>query len=514
MCQTWTVAPASAADALDAVRAGLSYLASVNPADLTIGEQAELLRGLVGCESVQLAAAGRMFAAFGTGAGPAADGAATARSWLRWHAQISNGAAGQAAAWARRLQAHPNVAAALAAEKISVSYARAICDWTDELPDEHRDDADQVLLQAAARGLELTDLTQLAAEIRARTARPDTGSGDDRFERRWLRLTPHWRGHARLDGELTPECAAAVRAVLDALGGKAGPEDERSQSQRDHDALEEACRRLVAAGTLPGRAGQPTLIQLQMTLRDLLSLPGAGDAIAAWAGSGLPPAPPGSDCDALVQPVVTGHLDLQTLSQLIADVMRQPGISPTGENAQEDGLSCGMASTGGADALTTPISDLPAGLRRGTAMAARALGQLTIAQALALLSGPGSITSCLRTWQLSGTAAGAISLPLDVGAATDTIPAHLRRAITRRDQRCRFPGCAQPPAACHVHHLVPRSEGGTTSQSNCVLLCAFHHLIAIHRWGWQLTLNSDGTTTAVSPDRTRTYHSHAPPTAA
>jgi hypothetical protein len=25
------------------------------------------------------------------------------------------------------------------------------------------------------------------------------------------------------------------------------------------------------------------------------------------------------------------------------------------------------------------------------------------------------------------------------------------------------------------------------------LLCTFHHLIVIHRWGWTLTLNGDGT---------------------
>jgi hypothetical protein len=148
------------------------------------------------------------------------------------------------------------------------------------------------------------------------------------------------------------------------------------------------------------------------------------------------------------------------------------------------------------------------------AMAGRAVRQLTIAQALKLLSGPGSITAALRTAVLAGTPAATISLPLDIGAVTETIPAHLRRAITRRDARCRFPGCAQPPAACHVHHLTPSSDGGLTSLSNCLLLCSFHHLIAVHRWGWQLTLNPDGTTTAVSPDRARTYYSHAPPTAA
>ena len=42
-------------------------------------------------------------------------------------------------------------------------------------------------------------------------------------------------------GDLTPECAAAVRAVLEALGKKAGPEDDRTDGQRFHDALQLAC---------------------------------------------------------------------------------------------------------------------------------------------------------------------------------------------------------------------------------------------------------------------------------
>ena len=43
-------------------------------------------------------------------------------------------------------------------------------------------------------------------------------------------------------GDLTAECAAALTAMLDALGKKAGPEDTRTTSQRHHDALEEAWR--------------------------------------------------------------------------------------------------------------------------------------------------------------------------------------------------------------------------------------------------------------------------------
>jgi hypothetical protein len=42
------------------------------------------------------------------------------------------------------------------------------------------------------------------------------------------------------------------------------------------------------------------------------------------------------------------------------------------------------------------------------------------------------------------------------------------------------------------------------------MLCRFHHLIAIHRWGWTLTLHPDGTTTATHPDG-RILDGHSPP---
>jgi hypothetical protein len=36
----------------------------------------------------------------------------------------------------------------------------------------------------------------------------------------------------------------------------------------------------------------------------------------------------------------------------------------------------------------------------------------------------------------------------------------------------------------------------------------------VHRWGWTLALNPDGTTTATSPDGKRILRSHGPPGAA
>jgi hypothetical protein len=43
------------------------------------------------------------------------------------------------------------------------------------------------------------------------------------------------------------------------------------------------------------------------------------------------------------------------------------------------------------------------------------------------------------------------------------------------------------------------------------LLCSFHHLVMIHREGWEITLNPDGTVTVTSPDGDRVLRSHSPP---
>jgi hypothetical protein len=44
-------------------------------------------------------------------------------------------------------------------------------------------------------------------------------------------------------------------------------------------------RRLVGEGCLPQRGGQPTQIQLHMTLDQLRGLPGGTDAESAWPGA-------------------------------------------------------------------------------------------------------------------------------------------------------------------------------------------------------------------------------------
>ena len=83
----------------------------------------------------------------------------------------------------------------------------------------------------------------------------------------WLGTT--FGGAGRLQGDLTPACAAALTVVLDALGQKAGPEDTRTAAQRRHDAIEEACPRLIGGQLIPGRDGQPAHLTVHIDLNDL-----------------------------------------------------------------------------------------------------------------------------------------------------------------------------------------------------------------------------------------------------
>jgi hypothetical protein len=488
-------ASATAAEAVAMVRAGLAWLAAADATALTGAEQAECLRGLERAEAVHTAARARVLAAFCAGGGYEDDGHGSAKTWLRWQTRITPGAAAGAMGWMRRLAHHPAVGDALAAGRVSASWARQLCEWSDLLPEKHRPDADEILLEAAAAGVDLAGLAALADEMRRRLARPDRDG--DGFEDRRLRLETTFRGAGKLDGDLTPHCAAALQAVLDALGKRAGPEDIRTKGQRAHDALEEACRRLIAAGGLPDRAGQPTQIMLHMGLDQLRGEPGAAGAEAAWGAA----AAPGDECDASIVPVVTGRIDPDILDRLAAAL-----LNGTGQTAAPT-----ASAVAPQDAAAAGERERAEDGRR--ARAARAARQMVIKAAADLLSGPGGLAAYLRTRLAPGVVAS-VSLPLDVGAVTETIPVHLRRAVAVRDRHCRWPGCDQPVAACQPHHIIPRAMGGPTCLTNLILQCSFHHLIAIHRWGWRIVLLPDGSVTVTSPDGYRSYQSHGPPTTA
>ena len=149
---------------------------------------------------------------------------------------------------------------------------------------------------------------------------------NDGFEERALWLGTTFGGAGRLHADLTPACAAALTVVLEALGQKAGPEDTRTAAQRRHDAVEEACRRLIGGQMIPGRDGQPPHLTVHIDLGDLRRPPGGSALERSWtpakaaAGPGSAyltgAAAEAAACDAVLTTIVTGQIDWQVLDQL------------------------------------------------------------------------------------------------------------------------------------------------------------------------------------------------------
>jgi hypothetical protein len=234
---------ATVSEAIEMARAALGYLAAADAAQLDAETQAACLRGLEQTDAIATAARASFLSAFTAGKGYSADADYSTRAWLMHRTGITRGAAASHTAWANRAETHPRVVAALAAGEVSESYGRAICQWTGRLPEKYRQESDELLVKAAAAGLGLADLSALFAEMyeRARADLPDEDPARA-FADRGVRLETTFQGAGVLNGDLTPECAAVVGTVLDALSAPAGADDDRTREQRYHDALAEAMR--------------------------------------------------------------------------------------------------------------------------------------------------------------------------------------------------------------------------------------------------------------------------------
>jgi hypothetical protein len=296
-------------------------------------------------------------------------------------------------------------------------------------------------------------------------------------------------------------------------------------------------RRLLAAGLLPERGGQPVRVWAHINLADLMLLEGSsallaewtGNLRARWAGHRAAAAEAGGHqglwldgdaagaiaCDAAVTPVVTGDVNPDAFDDLVRlcvqlDRLRRHGTPPD--------AAAGPGRTGGAGSGTgdgpdgsgpdSSAQDVPAAF--GGTLSREALEQAIIGKAVELLSGPGGLASFLRRKLLEDRLTGP-SLPLDIGYS-DTVPAGIRNAVRLRGGHCEWAGgCSQPASGCQVHHTKHKASGGKTSLKSCVLLCHYHHQVMIHRLGWTLVVNPDGTTTAWNKDKTKVLHSHGPP---
>ena len=500
--------PGSVAEALRLGDAFADYLNSPAAAGLDGAACGEVLLALGEIQAKLAAAHAEFLRRFDAADAHDADGYGSSSAWLAAKGRMTRRDARAAVRQMRQFSERPGLHDAVATGDLSRSWAEAITRWTRKLPVEMRDETDKILLEAAAAGASLEDLATIAAAAieQWRSAQPDPDEDFD-FRDRYVRLGLTFGGAGVMRGDLTPEGAAAVTAVMEALGKRRGPEDDRDEGQRFHDALAEACRLLIRARMIPDRAGADTQVVAHIPISHLREMPGAPELEDAWLRATL--GEPGDQgaayltgkdaevaaCDALTVPVVTGHGDMTVIDKIIA--LASAGPASTGT------ASAGPASVG-------PASVGPASVGTASPGAWQAYRYAIARLAIDFVSGPSGLASALRTGLLEHPFSTP-SLPLDIGYS-DSIPAHIRRAVTLRDRHCSWPGgCDRPASASDVHHIRHKRDGGETSISNCGLFCEFHHETCIHRWGWEVILHPDGTTEARSPDGSQVLRSHAPP---
>ena len=234
----------SAAEALRTTGAALDYLNSAAITDVGEAACGEVLIALGEIQSKLAAAHAAFLRRFDAADTHDADGYGSSTAWLSAKAGMSKKAARASVRHMRQLGGRPLLGAALAAGDITDSMAFEIAEWTRKLPAGMRDETDRILLEAATAGASLDDLATIAACAIEKWRQQQPGADDPDPDDRSLQLGITFGGAAVIRGDLTPECATAVRAVLEALGKNAGPADDRTQGQRFHDALQLACASL------------------------------------------------------------------------------------------------------------------------------------------------------------------------------------------------------------------------------------------------------------------------------
>ncbi|HEX6521628.1 MAG TPA: DUF222 domain-containing protein [Streptosporangiaceae bacterium] len=368
--------PGNASDALGMLESAVGYLAAADYAEMPSAALGAVLLALECADAAGTVARGRALTAFDARDGHEDDGQKTAGAWLANVGRVTRAEANGHRAWAKLVTGHPLIAEAMGerlpggAPVMSRSCARKLCTLTSKIPEPHRQDADKILVTAARAGATLSELVFLAAEILARTAPPDHDG--EQYPDGTLHLQTTLDGAGVLSGELTPECTAAVQAVLGALSTRCGADDDRTQDQRMHDALYAAMRRLLGSELLPRKNGHSVQAVVHIGLADLIALPGASPLQDAWTarlaarwaghraasaehGDGAAwiagPAARGIACDAALFPVVTGDPDLGVLDELIKLCVDLDGClhgsdSDAGEAASSE-VAAGRAARAG-----------------------------------------------------------------------------------------------------------------------------------------------------------------------
>ena len=287
--------PAGASEALAKLQSLAGCLADLDAASMPAEALGQYIRDLVQADAVLAAALAQMLAAYDAKDGHLADGQRSLGAWLVHMARVTRGQAAEFKAMRALPRDHGPLLAGLRTRAVTTSEALQLAKWTRQIPAEYRGQAEEILVAAARAGADLRALAQICAEIRSRTVPPDPDGRDPALDRA-LFLDTTLDGAGVIRGDLTPECAAMVQAVLDALSapdrgrGPADPAAALPRRARRGDEAPPGLRPAAAAGRAAGQSPGPH--DLRRPVRPGRGLQAAGGVDRRSTGPGGPASGP------------------------------------------------------------------------------------------------------------------------------------------------------------------------------------------------------------------------------
>ena len=206
------------------------------------------------------------------------NGNITAASWIARTCGMSVTSAADRLCVGEQLESLPKVAAALASGEVGYQSVSALAHLRDKLGAK-RDLFDEVEMLGYARDYSVSGLRKLCAWA-WHVVDPDGffKEAEENYSRRRLHISQMADGMYAVDGLLDPVTGASLKTAVDALAKRKGPEDERTASQRRHDALGELVNHAMDQGTLPRRNGVRPHINVTTTIEGVKNEVGAPPA--------------------------------------------------------------------------------------------------------------------------------------------------------------------------------------------------------------------------------------------
>ena len=388
--------------------------------------------------------------------GALAEGGGTTVSWLR-RCGMTAKAAGFRLHLARVLGELPASLDGARSGRASFCNVAMIGHLAKDLGVEQVQPIENILMRAAET-FEPHQMRRLTQETRLRLDPDGVLEDDSRVHaRRWFECEQTYGNVFVLRGQLDAEGGALVKTAIDALSHGLARNDAREGSQRRADALVDMAATQLRCGDHRDVHGQRPHLTLTVSAETLRANTRGSETVHAET---LRANTPGSET---VNAYTPG-----------AETLR--ANTPDGQT--------GRSATPGVDAVIARADAAPAELHGvGTIHPETARRIACDAVRTVVMVAPAPPDS---VWMPTRSV-----VPLSVGRATRTIPAHIRTALVLRDQGCRFPGCDRPPAWTDGHHIIHWSDGGPTKLENLISLCRRHHR-RVHEQGLPIRIGDGG----------------------